>query len=116
MALLYRVVEKCFGPRRDRFLMEGGLWHEHIDSARSSAQIVARTTLAHRLFIVSSRPGYRIEVVEEIELTPLAERMALAHHAALMRHHPCRLAAESLQDDEAPLLRYPFASPPSTLR
>lgn len=97
--MLFRVVEKSFCPGRRNFVLTGGLWHGDISGARRAAELIAPTSLAHRLFIVSSTglKGSRLDVVEEVPLAGLAERLTQMDLQHLSNHHPDRVAAERMR-------------------
>lgn len=62
--------------------------------ARTAAQRIAPTTLAHRLFIVNSVGTRGSLVHEEVELAPLEQRLAHLHQSILAVRNPSCLVAE----------------------
>lgn len=77
-------------------LRSGGIvWHPDLVTARRVAATLAPMSLAHRMLIV--RPGQdkgRVELVEDVELEPLAVRVCIAHLLALRSRDPQRMHAE----------------------
>lgn len=98
MSQLYRIVEKGTSSGRPTFTKVGGVWHPDLRVVQRNASELAQTTLAHRLFIVSSERG----VVEEIELAPLSERMAQIHRICLASKSPERLEDEDRRISSLP--------------
>lgn len=104
MAMLFKVVERILTPDRRNLVSVGGIWYEDLDVCRRMAAGIAATTLAHRLYIVNSVGlGKGLEVVfEEVELAPLAQRLAALHAASLAIRNPARLEAERRAIAELP--------------
>lgn len=101
LAQLYRVVEKGLSLGRRSFVSCGGVWHPDLNYVKRTADGLAKVSLAHRLFIVSSTCG----VIEEVELAPLAERMASLHRSCLELKAPDRLQAEEALISNMPAWR-----------
>jgi hypothetical protein len=92
--MLFRIVEKLVTDDRRNFAYQPGIWHLALESARKDAARIASTCLAHRLFICGKGANVLGDVIEEVELSPLGERMRRSHVATLQARDPQRLRRE----------------------